>query len=119
MVLGHSLGALVALTLATDQPGRFGAVLLEDPPALGGSFSVDDVATDLEATTARTKADPTAEVQRLTEDNQSWSARDVAGFLENRQRLDLLPVTAVLRRSSWDLPALVAGAGAVACRAAR
>lgn len=107
VVLGHSLGALVALTFAASHPERIGLVLLEDPPALGGSFTVGQVAADLEEATVRSRKDPTAEQQRLAAENPRWSSRDIAGVLENRRRLDLVPVTAILRNSSWDLPALV------------
>lgn len=108
VVLGHSLGALVALTLATTRPSTAGAVLIEDPPALGGHLTVEAVAADLEDTARRGQTDAEAEQRRLTAANPYWSPRDVAGVVENRRRLDVGPVVAQLRQSSWDLPAMVA-----------
>lgn len=109
VVLGHSLGALVALTLAAQEPGRARLVLLEDPPALGGSFTTDEVADQLVGDAARARAHPAAFASELAAANPRWAARDVAAVVENRRRLAVGPVTGLLRDSSWDLLALVAG----------
>lgn len=108
LVIGHSLGALVALRLLAQDPSTARAVLLEDPPSLGGSFTVGEVADDLEDGVLRTLADPDAEADRLRTDNPLWASLDVASVLENRRRLDATAVAAQLRSSGWDLSALVA-----------
>ena len=107
VVLGHSLGALVALVLGAQDPTLAPLVLLEDPPALGGSFSTEEVADELVAEAARAWADPDAFARELDAANPRWAARDVAAVVENRRRLAVQPVTGLLRGSSWDLLALL------------
>jgi pimeloyl-ACP methyl ester carboxylesterase len=107
VLVGHSLGAVVALELAAAHPGLAGQVVVVDPPALGGSFSVDDVADGLLRQTAAARADVGALAARLAAANPRWAALDARGVAENNARFDDA-VAAWLRRQHWDLPALVA-----------
>lgn len=106
VLVGHSLGAIVALDLAAAHPGLVGQVLLVDPPALGGELDVDTVADGLLRQSAAAKADPDAVARALALANPRWSAADARGVAGNNARLDEA-VGAWLRRQHWDLPALV------------
>jgi pimeloyl-ACP methyl ester carboxylesterase len=107
LLVGHSLGALVALDLARTHPELAGRVVLVDPPGLGGALTVDDVADELVAEAERTRTDPDGMRVELAAQNPAWSRTDVDGVLGNRRRLDAVAVPAFLRRQTWDLPALV------------
>jgi len=109
LIVGHSLGALVALTLAATRPGAARAVVLEDPPGLGGSLDPRDVADDIERFVARARADAATEVERVLDENPLWARADAQSSIASRRALNTNAVTAFLRTSRWDLPALVAG----------
>lgn len=106
VLVGHSLGAVVALALAAAHPGLARQVVLVDPPALGGSFSVEDVADDLLRQSAAAKADLDAVAAQLADANPRWTTLDARGVARNSARVDDA-VADWLRRQHWDLPALV------------
>lgn len=107
VVLGHSLGAVVALTLVRAHPDTARLVILEDPPALGGSFTTSEVADDLEASARRVRTDPSAETRAILAANPRWSSLDAASTVASRLEVDAPAVTTWLRAAHWDLPALV------------
>jgi len=102
LIVGHSLGAIVALTLVGIRRGRIRGVVLEDPPS-----GTRDSAEDFERSVARAHEDPGGEVSRLLEDNPAWAAADAQRAVESRRALDVEQVTAFLRTTGWDLPRLV------------
>ena len=108
VVVGHSLGAVVALDLAAAHPGLAGQVVVVDPPALGGALDVGQVADALVRDAEAARADPGAVAREAAAANPQWSRRDVEGVVANRARFDTA-VAAWLRGERWDLPALVAG----------
>ena len=112
LVVGHSLGAVVALELATSFPAYAAGVLLEDPPGRGGDRAAADRADDYEREGIRALDDQDAAMASLLWGHPTWSRRDARSVVEGR----LLTDPALARLSpgdlAWDLPAMVA-----ACRA--
>ena len=106
VLVGHSLGAVVALELAAAHPGLVSQVVVVDPPALGGTFSVDEVADGLLRQSAAARADADDVAVRLAAANPRWAVLDARGVAKNNARFDDA-VAAWLRRQDWDLPALV------------
>ena len=106
VLVGHSLGAVVALDLAAAHPGLALQVVIVDPPALGGDLTVDDVADGLLQQSAAARADLDAVARVVAEANPRWSSIDARGVARNAVRFDDT-VAAWLRRQQWDLPALV------------
>jgi pimeloyl-ACP methyl ester carboxylesterase len=107
VLVGHSLGAVVALDLAAAHPGLVHQVVVVDPPALGGSLTVDTVADGLLQQSAAARADPDAVARDAVTANPRWSSLDAQGVARNAARLDAAAVATWLRRQDWDLPALV------------
>lgn len=107
LLIGHSLGAIVALALAALQPGYTRGVVIEDPPGLGGTLDPCDVATDVEQSVARARTEPAVEMNHLLEQNPSWAKADAEHSVDSRRALNVEQVTAFLRSNLWDLPRLV------------
>ncbi len=107
LVVGHSLGAIVALQLLAEMPDYAHGVLLEDPPGRGArpltEEMVDDIARDVHS--ART--DPGGAIASLLKGHPTWSRRDarsvVAGRLLTDPRVMLLPPG----DRTWELATLV------------
>jgi pimeloyl-ACP methyl ester carboxylesterase len=108
LVVGHSLGAIVALELVAAHPSYARGVLLEDPPALGGGRGSGDIAEDIALEVIRAHTDPTGAIDSMLAGHPTWSRRDARSMLEGRLQTD--PTIASLSPGdiSWDLPALVA-----------
>lgn len=108
LVVGHSLGAIVALAAALVDPNHCGRVVIEDPPGLAGPLDPKDVAADVERSVRAARDDPAGTIEDLLADNRLWSRIDAEKAVESRQSLDLHTVGRFLRTSRWDLQALVA-----------
>jgi len=97
VLIGHSLGAAVALDLAHAQPELVRHVVLEEPP---GTDRRDDAAfierLEREAIAARER--PDEELARILSDNPAWERRDAEHNLADQQRCDLEGIVASLRR---------------------
>lgn len=106
VLVGHSLGAVVALDLAAAHPGLASQVVVVDPPALGGDFTVEEVADSLVQGHAAAIEDPDAVARTIADANPRWAVRDARGVVGNNARFDVA-VAEWLRRQHWDLPALV------------
>ena len=107
VLAGHSLGSIVALTLAGLAPDYCDRVVIEDPPGLAGSLDLGDVADDVEESVRVARADPDGTVAALLEQNPVWSRRDAENAVKNRLMLDVVRVARLLRSSRWDLQALI------------
>jgi pimeloyl-ACP methyl ester carboxylesterase len=107
LIVGHSLGAIVALTVVALRTGRVRGVALEDPPGANGAYDGGAVAADLEAAVARSRDDPQGETAALLERNPLWAADDAQQLVRSRGRIDVAQVAAFLRANRWNLPALV------------
>jgi len=108
VLVGHSLGSIVALTLLGLAPEYCGRVVIEDPPGLSGSLDLGDAAAGVEESVRVARADPDGTVLALLEQNPVWSRRDAENSVKNRLILDVARVAELLRTDRWDLPALVA-----------
>jgi len=107
VLAGHSLGSIVALTLVGVAPEYCNRVAVEDPPSLGGSLDLRNVADSVEESVRVARADPAATVGALLEENPTWSYRDADNSVKNRLILDVVRVTRLLRNGRWNLQALV------------
>lgn len=108
LLVGHSLGAIVALTLARLAPSYAARLVVEDPPGLAGPLDPDDVATEVERAVDAARTDPLATVAGLLEQPR-WSRADAENAVRSRRLLNVERVTQLLRASRWDLPSLVRG----------
>jgi len=108
VLAGHSLGSIVALTLAGLAPEYCSRVVIEDPPGLAGSLGLGDVAAGVEESVRVARADPAGTVAALLQENPVWSQRDAENSVKNRLILDVERVARLLRTDWWDLQALVA-----------
>jgi pimeloyl-ACP methyl ester carboxylesterase len=110
LLVGHSLGAIVALALVSRQPEAARALVLEDPPGRGdgdpGAFA-DGIAADA----AIVRHDREQLVRREREANPHWAPEDVEQAVNGIAAADAPSIVAGLRGPlRWDLPALLAGA---------
>ena len=103
LVVGHSLGAIVALELVAAMPTYARGLLLEDPPALSARSDTGDSAREV----LRARADPHSAIEAILAGHPSWSRRDARSMLEGRLMRD--PQVAQLAPTdlTWNLPALV------------
>ena len=107
VLAGHSLGAIVALSLARLAPEYCDRVVIEDPPGLAGSLDLRDVAAGVEESVRVARADPAGTAVALLEENPMWSRRDAENSVKNRLVLDVDRVARLLRTDRWNLQALV------------
>ena len=107
VLVGHSLGSIVALTLVGLAPEFCDRVVVEDPPGLAGSLDLSIAAAGVEESVRVARADPAGTVVALLEENPVWSRRDAENSVQNRLRLDVARVGRLLRTNRWDLQALV------------
>jgi pimeloyl-ACP methyl ester carboxylesterase len=108
VLAGHSLGSIVALSLAGLAPDYCGRVVIEDPPGLAGSLDLGEVAAGVEEAVRVARADPDEAVVTLLKENPVWTRRDAENSVKNRQMLDVDRVARLLRTDRWNLQALVA-----------
>jgi pimeloyl-ACP methyl ester carboxylesterase len=108
LVVGHSLGAITALTAAQIAPGYTRALVIEDPPGLSAGLDLNQIADQMTTTVQATRADPTAAVEADLRQHPTWSAIDASNSVQNRLRLDLRRVSHLLRAGHWNLSELVA-----------
>jgi pimeloyl-ACP methyl ester carboxylesterase len=107
VLVGHSLGSIVALTVAGLVPQYCNRVVIEDPPGLAGQLNLHDVADGVEDSVRVTRADPAGTVAALLEENPVWSRKDAENAVKNRLTLDVVRVARLLRTGRWNLQALV------------
>jgi pimeloyl-ACP methyl ester carboxylesterase len=111
LLVGHSLGALVALEVVGRRPGFARRLVVEDPP---GSSSVDwaEVAAGIEADTARAVSDPEGFRRDLEAANPAWPPGEADRRVADLADCDGRAVAAAVRPGvAFDLPALLAAAG--------
>ena len=108
LLVGHSLGALVALELVAAQPGFARRLVVEDPP---GASSIDwaAIAAGIEADTRRAASEPDALRRELEAANPVWPAGEAERRVADLADCDGQAVAAALRPGvPLDLPALLA-----------
>lgn len=106
-LIGHSLGAAVAMELAHRRPDIARRLVLEDPP---GQTRADDVEfqAHLEHETLAARLDPEAEVRRELAENPAWLPEDARQNVEGRAMCDLDGILASLRANTGVRPAELA-----------
>ncbi len=108
LVVGHSLGAIVALELVAAMPAYAAGVLLEDPPALGGRRVAGEAAADIQREVMRARADPHSAIAAMLAGHPTWTRRDARSMLEGRLMTDPLVAQLPPGNITWNLPAQVA-----------
>ena len=110
LLVGHSLGALVALELVGRRPGFARRLVVEDPP---GSASVDwaALAAGIEADTRRAVTDPGGLRRDLEAVNPAWPPGETERRVADLADCDAQAIAATVRPGvPFDLPALLAAA---------
>jgi pimeloyl-ACP methyl ester carboxylesterase len=106
LVMGHSLGALVALDLVARVPELARRLVLEDPP---GPTGVDwtAMAEDIEADGRRARAEPDAMRRELAASNPAWDPREVDRRVADLADCDADGIAAALRgTTAFDVTGL-------------
>jgi pimeloyl-ACP methyl ester carboxylesterase len=95
-LIGHSLGAAVAMELLHRRPEIARRAVLEDPP---GQTRADDTEyqANLERETLAARRDPEAEVRRELAENPTWLPEDARQDVEGRAVCGLEGILASLR----------------------
>jgi pimeloyl-ACP methyl ester carboxylesterase len=110
LLVGHSLGALVALELVAARPGLARRLVVEDPP---GPSSVDwaALADGIEADARRAVADPLGLRRDLEVANPAWPPGEAEGRVADLADCDAAAIAAALRPGvPFDPAALLAAA---------
>lgn len=107
LVVGHSLGAIVALQLVSAIPTYARGVLLEDPPGRGGNRATADLVDGIDREVRQARADPAGAIASLMRGHPTWSRRDARSVLEGRLLTDPQVLRLPPGDSTWALPALV------------
>jgi pimeloyl-ACP methyl ester carboxylesterase len=108
LLVGHSLGALVALELLAARPGLARRLLLEDPPGSGG-VDRTALADGVEADARRARTEPAALRRELEEANPSWPPGEAERRLVDLADCDGPAVAAALRAGiDFDLAGMLA-----------
>jgi pimeloyl-ACP methyl ester carboxylesterase len=110
VLVGHSLGAIVALLAAARHPGLARGLVLEEPPSCA-QLNLELVAKGVEAQAEAVRSDRDAYWRHVRHDNPLWSDTDVDSAVESLEVLDVASILRVLRATQrWDLPQLVLSA---------
>lgn len=98
-LIGHSLGAAVAMELSHRWPEIARRLVIEDPP---GQTRADDVEfqANLEREVLAARRDPDAELARELAENPNWLAEDARQDVEGRAMCDLEGILASLRANT-------------------
>ena len=110
LLVGHSLGALVALELVGRRPGFARRLVVEDPP---GSASVDwpALAAGIEADAQRAVTDPDALRRDLEAANPAWPPGEAERRVADLADCEGRAIAAAVRPGvPFDLPGLLAAA---------
>ncbi len=107
LVVGHSLGAIVALELVAAVPTYARGVLLEDPPGRSRNRAAEDPDADIGREVTRAHTDPSGEIASILQGQPTWNRRDARSILEGRLLTDPQIAQLPPGKLNWDLPALV------------
>ncbi len=108
LLIGHSLGAVVALALLSERPGFASRVVLEDPP---GPNCVDWVglAEETEYDVGRALREPEVLRAELEADNPAWAPGEAGRRVADLASCDAATVATTLRgRIPFDLVGMAA-----------
>ena len=108
LLVGHSLGAVVALGLLGRDAGAARALVLEEPPGLG-AVDLGALATAIVHDAAAVRVDRAPLIAREREANPRWEPGDVERSVRGIEEADGEAIVAALRGPlRWDLDALLA-----------
>jgi pimeloyl-ACP methyl ester carboxylesterase len=96
LLLGHSLGAAVAMWLAQRRPDVARRLVLEDPPSVDRTADaafLDAIVTDVESA----RRNPAAEIERELAEHPRWLPEDAQQDVEGRAKADAPGLVASLR----------------------
>jgi pimeloyl-ACP methyl ester carboxylesterase len=96
LLVGHSLGAAVAMELIAGRPELARRLVLEDPPGQDRRADAEYQVT-LEHEVRAARADPEAEVRRELAQNPTWLEEDARQNVEGRALCDVDGILASLR----------------------
>ncbi|HEX6621465.1 MAG TPA: alpha/beta fold hydrolase, partial [Solirubrobacteraceae bacterium] len=114
LLVGHSLGAIVALGLLGRDPGAARALVLEEPPG-PSAIDLGALAEVIVHDAAAVRTDRAPLVAREREANPGWHPGDVERSVRGIEEADSDAIVAALNGSlRWDLAALFAGVDAPA-----
>jgi len=106
-LVGHSLGAIVALEAAARYPKLAAGVVLEEPPGMA-ELDTALLAAGVEAEGKAAKAHRGAYWERVRRDNPDWDDQDVEHHVAAFEAVDTAAIAEALRAGlSWDLPGLI------------
>jgi pimeloyl-ACP methyl ester carboxylesterase len=108
LVVGHSLGALVAMDLLGRVPGLARRLVLEEPP---GPTTADwaAMADGIEADTRRARTDPDRMRRDMVAENPGWASEEVDRRLDDLAACDAGGIAAALRGTvAFDASGLAA-----------
>jgi pimeloyl-ACP methyl ester carboxylesterase len=109
LMVGHSLGAIVALELLARDPAAARAVVLEEPPG-PGAIDLAALAAVIAHDAAAVREDRAPLVAREREANPRWDPGDVERSIRGIEEADSDAIVAALNGPlRWDLTALLAG----------
>lgn len=97
LLLGHSLGAMVAMTLARRRPSIARRLALEDPPSIDRTTDEAFFAS-LRGEVRAARETPDAEVERELAEHPRWLRADAEQNVEGRAMTDAEGIVASLRR---------------------
>jgi pimeloyl-ACP methyl ester carboxylesterase len=103
-VVGHSLGAIVALELAARHPELVTGLVLEDPPSRS-TVDPEAVHDDVVADAEQALRDPDGYRDRLLVEHPLWGRQDAVHAVENRAAV-AAGAAGPLQRAPWDLGAM-------------
>ena len=103
VLIGHSLGALLAVTQALTHPDTVRAVVLEDPPLLPSETERDPAfADEQEAFLDRFAGGPEREAARMRHES-SWSPEEIDAWAECKPLVDRRMIRAMrIDGDDWD-----------------
>jgi pimeloyl-ACP methyl ester carboxylesterase len=108
LLVGHSLGAIVALGLLGRDPGAARALVLEEPPGTG-AIDLGALAAVIVHDATAVRIDRTPIVAREREANPRWDPGDVERSVRGIEEADSDAIVAALNGPlRWDLSALLA-----------
>jgi pimeloyl-ACP methyl ester carboxylesterase len=108
LLVGHSLGAIVALGLLGRDPGAARALVLEEPPG-AGAIDLGALAAVIVHDAAAVRIDRAPLVAREREANRRWELGDVERSVRGIEQADSDAIVAALDGPlRWDLSALLA-----------
>jgi pimeloyl-ACP methyl ester carboxylesterase len=111
LLIGHSLGAIIALALASWRPAAARALVLEEPPGPCGADPAA-LADDLTADAELVHADRDRLMRRERQANPRWAVEDIEYAVDGIAAADAAAIVAGLHGPlRWDPAALLRSSG--------